>query len=418
MLELERLFIEVKNIKEKYEQIARITGENFNIFQILGLQSDEVHLHSKFLGELLNRNGSHNQGDKFLSLFLTQLGRKEFNKLDGERLSKFSPSTTKTHIEHHTSKITDDGEQGGRLDILLVDENNIRIIIENKIYAGDQYKQLKRYKNFDKNAILIYLNLFGDIPSLASTAGLKVQDDFTILSYSNDIIAWLKKCLKEATSLPSIRETIHQYIQLLQKMTNQSTFSTMNNEIKKLFCDNPKYFENAPFIYTAYDSLMKEIKNRFFEIMEAKMNQHETGLEVFISESGYKIQLHAEEGVNDGFFFAYRLVNMNNTLRYDAANRAKKKKINDPVIQQSTDNGLFDKYQKILTNVIEHSNSSWYSLCYFNPPEFAGMKKLHQIDVHKFISLHKEEYCRAFIDDLLREESENFEKIREAVIRM
>ncbi|MCX6227095.1 MAG: PD-(D/E)XK nuclease family protein [Bacteroidia bacterium] len=223
MLEIEPLFLHVNSLKDKYEHIAQITGENFNVFHILELDSNEVHLHSKFLGELLNSKGSHNLGDKFLSLFLKQLKTKEFNDSNQNRLKKFSSSSTKAHVEYYTSKITYDGENGGRIDLLLEDANNNHIIIENKIYARDQPKQLKRYKNFDKNAILIYLNLFGAMPSPDSIGELKVKDDFTIISYSEDIIPWLKECMKEATLFPLIRETLHQYIQLLQKMTNQST---------------------------------------------------------------------------------------------------------------------------------------------------------------------------------------------------
>ena len=61
---------EVKKIKIEYDTIAKYTGVNFNIFNILDVSSKEVKLHSNFLAEMLNPKGSHMQGDTFLKLFL------------------------------------------------------------------------------------------------------------------------------------------------------------------------------------------------------------------------------------------------------------------------------------------------------------------------------------------------------------
>lgn len=58
---IETLFKEISAICKRYEEIAKLTGENFNIFQILGLQTSEVRLHSAFLAELLNSKGLHGQ---------------------------------------------------------------------------------------------------------------------------------------------------------------------------------------------------------------------------------------------------------------------------------------------------------------------------------------------------------------------
>ena len=93
MQDIERLFIEVKAIREKYEMLAKITGENFNVFQILRLQSSEVRLHSSFIAELLNIQGSHDQGDKFLLLFLKQL-----EEMIPE-IKEFAIPKSKVHVE-------------------------------------------------------------------------------------------------------------------------------------------------------------------------------------------------------------------------------------------------------------------------------------------------------------------------------
>ena len=72
------LFDKVNEIVNKYEEISKISGENFNVFKIIDLTTDEVRLHSKFLAELLNPEGSHGQGDIFLKLFIKTFDIKDF----------------------------------------------------------------------------------------------------------------------------------------------------------------------------------------------------------------------------------------------------------------------------------------------------------------------------------------------------
>ena len=48
-------------INKRHTQIAGITGEGFNIFQILKVGTNEVRMHSAFLAEMLDPNGSHGQ---------------------------------------------------------------------------------------------------------------------------------------------------------------------------------------------------------------------------------------------------------------------------------------------------------------------------------------------------------------------
>jgi cell division protein FtsA len=62
-------------------------------------------------------------------------------------------------VEKYTGIINEDYTSGGRLDIVITDNSNNRVIIENKIFAGDQKNQLLRYYNFDKRSIILYLTL-------------------------------------------------------------------------------------------------------------------------------------------------------------------------------------------------------------------------------------------------------------------
>jgi len=58
----------VRSIKDKY---IKPPGENFNIFKVLGLTSNEVRTHSAFIAELLNPDGSHGLRDIFIKILST-----------------------------------------------------------------------------------------------------------------------------------------------------------------------------------------------------------------------------------------------------------------------------------------------------------------------------------------------------------
>ena len=260
MTNFEFLFSEVKSICEKYEHIAHMTGANFNIFQILGVQSNEIR-HSAFLAELLNVQGSHAQGSKYLDLFLEHL---KMNNI----VFDFDSKTSKTFVEYHIGEVDNEKKEGGYIDILICDNQNRCIAIENKIYAGDQDYQLKRYYNHLNNqsdSILLYLNLFGGKPSKESYDDLEENRHYRIITYHYDILHWLEKCLKESVNLPIVRETIQQYSTLIKKLTNQTHNHTMDNEIINLIKKSSDNMEVAYRIVECFDKVKQQIRQAFWE---------------------------------------------------------------------------------------------------------------------------------------------------------
>ncbi len=89
---LQHLLNNVAIISKKYNDIAKTTGESFNIFSIMNMEWNEVYTHSAIIGELLNPNGSHNFGSIFLDSFLAILNKKfgieikPFQKLVDEKI--------------------------------------------------------------------------------------------------------------------------------------------------------------------------------------------------------------------------------------------------------------------------------------------------------------------------------------------
>lgn len=228
--------------KEKFER-----GENYNIFYDLGFMSDEVHLHSMFLANLLNPKGSHGQRGKFLEAFLKML-QKSFPAISADSL-ELDTAIASVGVEKYIGRQTD--SEGGRIDIYLTDGKH-SIIIENKIYAGDQHHQMLRYWNYgmsqkgndtEKSFVLIYLTLDGCSPSKESLGEDLKENDIVCLSYKSDIRGWLDRCVELASRTPLVRETINQYISTIGILTN----NVMENN-KDLF-DILSKKENLDAIY-------------------------------------------------------------------------------------------------------------------------------------------------------------------------
>ena len=243
---LNQVRIVSRKIKEqRIEKFER--GENYNIFNDLGFMSDEVHLHSMFLANLLNPKGSHGQRGKFLEAFLKML-QKSFPAISADSL-ELDTAIASVEVEKYIGRQTD--SEGGRIDIYLTDGKH-SIIIENKIYAGDQHHQMLRYWNYgmsqkgndtEKSFVLIYLTLDGCPPSKDSLGEDLKENDIVCLSYKSDIRGWLDRCVELASRTPLVRETINQYISTIDILTNNVMED--NKELLDILCKE----ENLDAIY-------------------------------------------------------------------------------------------------------------------------------------------------------------------------
>lgn len=212
------------------EEMERATGEHFNVFHILGVGHYEVSTHSPLLACFLDPNGSHGQGSRFLKCFIEVL------KLD----PSFDVNSATVATEVPIGPRTD--TTGGRLDILVSEKKTGKqIAIENKIHAAEQANWVRRYRNgLRPDAHLIYLTLNGAEPE-------QMTDDdkgkVVCISYGTSIIEWLECCRKEAATIPSVRESLTQYIQLIQHLTHQNPNSRMNQEIVSAVIQSPQSYK-------------------------------------------------------------------------------------------------------------------------------------------------------------------------------
>lgn len=218
----------------------RERGDCYNVFDILGLSTDEERLHSAFIANLLNPRGNHGCKDRFLKKFLYC-----FKILHPQSTFTLNTGVAKVTVETSIGYLNEDATSGGRLDI-LVEDGNSAIVIENKIFACDQTNQMLRYCRYAKqhygdNAQILYLTLDGHSPSDTSTRNsLKENEDYYSISYATDIVKWLDLCLHECTYTPRIRETVGQYIDIIKQLTNNDMDEEYTQNINEELTRHPE----------------------------------------------------------------------------------------------------------------------------------------------------------------------------------
>jgi len=284
----------------------KITAEDFNIFNILGISHLEVSTHSRFISNLLDPCGSHYQGNIFLELFMRKIGIEDFNYADAS-----------IEVEKSENKY-------GRFDIFITDDKNWTIIIENKIHAELQEEQLGRYIEYlketskTKNKKLLYLTLANEFDNdshcnedyspgigisqrekdFLKSQGVNTVEDIKLykhITYSNDILDWLIDAQKEAISLPRIREVIEQYIQIIRELTNKPEGMAMN-EIRDYIKKDKEHYNALTECYEAYNNVRADLIKKVFEDIKVMiknkypMAKIENSIEVNKSEKGLIFQ--------------------------------------------------------------------------------------------------------------------------------
>lgn len=300
MDKLEKLLSQVRvyvNEDKQRRAEAFRRGECYNVFNVLGVDNMELS-HSAFLAALLDPDGSHGMQDAFLKAFIDTIAH------GGTKL-ELDTAHAKVYTEYNIGNITE--TTGGRIDILITDHSETgsgkdsghAIIIENKIWAADQPNQLQRYDKYacgtysSDGYLLLYLTLDGKEPTDQSKGELT---DYRCISYRRDIIDWLRKCAQLAFDKPRVRETINQYINLLQQLTNQNTME-QNKEQLQLLTEN---FEQAMAVEQSMPDVRKHIFQDIFRKQVEEQLKKEDAPKVTIADctsdgySSYTISFRIE----------------------------------------------------------------------------------------------------------------------------
>ena len=241
-------FTNYENYKKIREEQKSRGLNDFNLLTTVLKNHDEVKLHSRMIAALLNPNGLHYQGTLFLKLFLKEIElEKWFKNLDSVSVYK----------EHEN------------IDLYLTDGNK-HLIIENKIWAGDQPCQIMRYINIivnnnqeqfkghisnsiitkDKMRVIYLTPRAKKIPSqhkLEKIGGenyIVIENDIVLkncspdlksykayfqkITYNDTVLPWLKESQRKIRNITNLRESIGQYISVVKDIHNNYELNVTN----------------------------------------------------------------------------------------------------------------------------------------------------------------------------------------------
>lgn len=222
----------------------------FNIFNVLGIQHREIR-HSNFLGWLFDPNESHELEDVFLK-DLFKLMRK-VGVLDADEFVSLLVQDLKSTQVYR--------ESVNNIDILIVNERlGLIICIENKIKKDYSDHQLEKYYNYVeenysgiKTRVYLTLTPFHNENHLNYIAG----ENYTNINYQN-IVTLLKKNKNIIDkSIPTVKESINQYIAMTEKSViyssdevklAQKIYKKYKNEIEFIINNKPDFLSHKQTI--------------------------------------------------------------------------------------------------------------------------------------------------------------------------
>ena len=242
----ENFFSKGEEIIKKY---PRKKENKYNIFSILKQEEKEEGCHSRIIFNLINDCESNKLEKKFLKLFFKEVLDEEFD----EKKKYF------VEREKNLGKY-------GRADLFIEDSDGKAYLIEMKINAGDQPKQLSRYnqylkKNYKDDYQIYYLTLNGYHPSSYSLKG-RAEVEYIIISFVDNIYNWIEKCIEEVGENNKILKiNLEQYLETLTKITNRIGEAQKMDFIKMMKEGNN--FRIAQEIVNNFEEIKKEIKEEF-----------------------------------------------------------------------------------------------------------------------------------------------------------
>ncbi len=180
------------------------------MFSVLRSEHDEVNLHSRFLAAVLDHQQAPGESRENLADFLGRLDIHDFN-------------CSRANVDREWDNI----------DILIRDQTSMQaVIVENKIWAADQPRQLQRYaeRMTEYERHVLYLTPDGREASEDSAGDM----DYRCISYTSDLVPWLKDCQKRAYDDPALRESIAQYLRLIARLTGTDFSEAYMNDLKEL----------------------------------------------------------------------------------------------------------------------------------------------------------------------------------------
>ena len=261
--------MEEKLLKEAYEKSKDYLYEDssrYNLLSIIEKDRDEAHIHSKVIYSLLSQNWGKIDKETFLTLFLKEIG------IEDEIIYN-----EKWEVSREKEYQLD--EKKARPDFVIESQHYI-YIIEMKIDADDQPEQLKNYNKIaegekkrknKKEYKLFYLTLDGHNASKKSTGEEENLEEnqkveYINISFTEEILNWLGKCLDLVKGKENKSACINQYIATVNEILGKEKVKIKDNILK-----SSEDIKTAITIYKKLNENLQKVLESFFEELNKKL---------------------------------------------------------------------------------------------------------------------------------------------------
>jgi len=351
-----------------------------NIFNILRIGRKEIR-HSNFLGWLLDPNGSHGLGNKFLVRVLRDLSL-ENDKLNIFDVSNFNFNNVDVYREYSiTYKDDKNKDKKGFIDILIIfRDDNFVICIENKIDTTDSDGQLTKYREYVEKTftdgyknILVYLTPYKDDPNNPE------EKQWHNYSYRDGIIEHLKHIEKTVTDL-LVKTYISDYLTTLKSeiMGTQDKAQELANliyENHKDIIDFVNANRNANKEYQNYwennNTFVLDFVKKLIEFIEEMNKTNEYKYEYEYMEKHIKIkQKNETQKKFAAIYYIWKGAGKNCNMEFSFSANEEEDRIRDSVKE------MVDKYNS--TNV-KCSNATYFKILGVNNLCKEKLQEIHKL---------------------------------------
>ena len=217
---MQELIGQVADIVEEYRSKREQIGLNYNVFTLMDIERREEETHEYMIYSILNYRNSDRRKE-FIEQFLISMGIPK----------SFLREQWTVEREYYT-------EKHGRLDLFFKPSGHRKkcVVVELKVDAEDQPRQLKRYEDYVRvcryqDYRIIYLTLDGRDPEEQSYEGMVHPEWLMRKSFGEDVLNWLEGCIEICQNKNVDAGFMQQYWILLKKLTEEDK---MGNDVAKL----------------------------------------------------------------------------------------------------------------------------------------------------------------------------------------
>ncbi|TXJ11757.1 PD-(D/E)XK nuclease family protein [Brachyspira aalborgi] len=376
-----------KKVKEEIEKLP----PQFNVFNSINLLNHENYnsnLFSNFLDIKFKHNG--NEID-FAKLFLKYLTEEFGWEFDLENIK----------IEYIKIKRELSTEELKRIDIFIGYKKEFAIIIENKIWADDGYKQLENYYNYVKSQeydkiYIIYLTPYEREPSenslskeLYKKEGSELYEKFKNIKHE-EIGKWIKDSILENEEFSFLHNE--------DKENNKNDYKLLKSALIQII-DNEKSIsgENEEGDMTETE-IKKVLKENLFKELETKGKLTESELDKYIEMFDKAKDLLVKEKISiitKKYLKFTKEINkyLNKNIKYEL--KSDKYIINN-VINENFATHIYFKVNKIEIKIgssywIEKNNDIGSDYLIIIPKEDKSIKNKLKNNIKKFPNLEFED---------------------------